>query len=146
MGGARPGGDPYSACQWRPIIREVFTYRRKLSWTLSIVVSLIVIGSAASMASPFLGYNGENAVSGAVTLFVIAPYWIWSYRRGRFPIIRIGAPARAEEAEFNAWRSVHHEAELAEFHAWKAAKAAERVNPEPTEPEPPPRPTIDAIY
>lgn len=116
------------------MIRGVYRYRRKLSWTLSIVLSLLVIGSASEIASAFVGLNGQYAVSGAVTLFVIAPYWVWSYRRGRFPIIRIGSPSRMEEAKFNAWRSSREEAtqvefnalreeELAEFNVWRSARA-----------------------
>jgi hypothetical protein len=128
----------------------VFAYRRKLSWTLSILVSMMVIGWASAIASPFTGFNGQDAVGGVVALFVVAPFWFWSYKRGRFPIIRIGSPSRQEQAEFDAWRASHQEeladfdawkaaqqeAELAEFHAWRAAKAAEGLSPATAEPKP----------
>jgi hypothetical protein len=120
----------------------VYRYRRKLSWTVSIFVSFAFVGFATEIASPFMGLNGQDAVSGAVALFVVLPFWVWSYKRGRFPIIKIGSPSRQEQAKFDAWRAAHQEAERAEFHAWKAAKAAASLSPGAAKPEPPsPLPT-----
>lgn len=133
-------------------------YRRKLSWTCSILLSFLVIGAASEIASPFMGIDGENAVSGVITLMLVG-YWVWSYRRGRFPIIRVvsgmqrsspqpeqpedslAAPvpsdSERERADFLAWRAARAEtlehAELAEFRAWKAAQASEAVSPPTTE-------------
>jgi len=66
-------------------------YRRKLSWAISIILTLIFLWILDVIASEFTGLNGQNIVEGVVILVVVVPFWVWSYRRGRFPIVSIGS-------------------------------------------------------
>jgi hypothetical protein len=115
------------------------------SWILSVLASLLVIGTASSIVSPFAGLTVQDAVSGAALLFVVAPWWFWLWRRGRLPVIRVGSAGAAEAAAFREWSTARANAELAEFQAWRAARDAGRAAVASHDDQPPPNSMIDTF-
>jgi hypothetical protein len=94
-------------------------YRGKLSWTLSIVVSLTAAGLFGIFVQAVAGVHAGN-VAFWISMGLLVVWWVWARRRnGRLPPILLASPVE-KTAEFQSWKA---ERERDEFEAWRAVQA-----------------------